>query len=219
MPANRNPHHFPKLTRRPVYSNYTTFSEYRYEVREDCKGRCVYCDGHENELKGIEKFTLDHFRPQSKFPALAHDPTNLVWACNTCNNLKRDIWLTSSMVDTVDSFGRGFIDSFQLDPYDYFEVLSDGQLKPLKDPAKYIIYTLKLNRIIANKIREKRNNSHKRAEKLLESLQIALARIDKLIDGTTLSIDERGEIILHRQEYQESILEELCFLEPDFTLS
>src|SRR6266480_1516628 len=52
--------------------------------------------------------------------------------------------------------GNGFVDPFQEDYNDYFDVLPDGRLKPLKDPATYMINNLYLNRTGAKRIRENR---------------------------------------------------------------
>jgi 5-methylcytosine-specific restriction endonuclease McrA len=77
---------FPRLSRRGEYRRtrsggyYADYSEYKQEIREDCLGRCVYCDTHENETGGAESMELDHFRPK-KYPEYANlinNPHNLV---------------------------------------------------------------------------------------------------------------------------------------------
>ncbi len=67
---------FPLLKRRKQYKTkrdgnyYANYNEYRQEIREDCLGRCVYCDRHENEIGGSESMKLDHFRPEKHFTHL-----------------------------------------------------------------------------------------------------------------------------------------------------
>jgi hypothetical protein len=51
----------------------------------------VYCrlpDG----LKGEEGFSVDHYRPQSKFPELVTTYSNLFYACGCCNRRKGAFW-------------------------------------------------------------------------------------------------------------------------------
>src|SRR5215212_6748366 len=90
---------FPNLLRRIQYTAKKNgqFYEYRYykqEVREDCLGRCIYCDSHENEVGGVECMELDHFRPKKydEYKHLVNDPRNLVWTCRGCNRLKTSVW-------------------------------------------------------------------------------------------------------------------------------
>jgi hypothetical protein len=153
---------FPTLVRRDAYSRrrdgqYYEYRHYKQEIREDCLGRCVYCDSHENEVGGQECMELDHFRPKKfdEYKHLINDPSNLVWTCRGCNRLKSDVWPTlGSEVLVVD--GQGFIDPFNETRADYFELLPSGELIPLKEPAYYLIYILSLNRISRTRLREQR---------------------------------------------------------------
>ena len=45
-------------------------------------GKCAYC---ESKIKHISFSHIEHYRPQSKFPALAFDWGNLLLACGRCN--------------------------------------------------------------------------------------------------------------------------------------
>ena len=142
---------FSKLRRREQYRTkrdgeyYANYQEYRQEIRQDCLGRCVYCDLHENEMRGQTVMEIDHFRPKGKFPELANNPHNLVWSCADCNGQKSDHWPALGTNDTfVDN--EGFIDPFEENRSDYFKVRSDGSIIPLKPPAEYIKTLLLLNR-------------------------------------------------------------------------
>ena len=56
---------------------------------------CAYCEQHcdpvtTNEVPNGE--TIDHFRPGDRFPDLALDWLNLVYACHRCNQSKANKW-------------------------------------------------------------------------------------------------------------------------------
>jgi hypothetical protein len=177
---------FPELRRRKEYSTkrngeHYVYSRYKQEIREDCLGRCVYCDAHENENGGAECMELDHFRPQKykEHEHLVNDPNNLVWACRGCNRLKSDHWPALGIVGTVLG-NEGFIDPFEQDRQDYFAVLEDGKVVALRPPAGYMITLLALNRSSRKRLRELRylkqlwvreiERESTRFERLLESL-------------------------------------------------
>lgn len=153
---------FPTLARRKEYStkldgSYYEYSHYKQEIRQDSLGRCVYCDTHEDEIGGQETMELDHFRPR-KYPQhhhLVNDPTNLVWSCRGCNNLKRDHWPALGTGSSIRG-NEGFVDPFNDDRADFFRVESDGELIALKPPAQYMIMILVLNRVSRRRLREKR---------------------------------------------------------------
>lgn len=152
---------FPNLERREQYSltgngsYYADYTVYRQEIREDSLGRCVYCDGHENEVGGQENMQLDHFRPRKHFASLHNDPNNLVWSCAGCNRLKHDHWPALGTDETMIG-EQGFVDRFAESQWDYFRVLDNGELESVKSPASYMIELLSLNRQLRKVIRQKR---------------------------------------------------------------
>ena len=156
---------FPRLTRRSQYRSkrgggyYADYREYRQEIREDCLGRCVYCDLHENDLAGPEDMCLDHFRPQRHFDGLANHPHNLVWSCHSCNRKKADHWPALG-TDGASINNEGFLDAFEEDRRDYLSVRPDGKVAPLKPPAAYIIALLILNRSSRRLRRRARFQAH-----------------------------------------------------------
>ena len=80
---------FPALARRSKYvgkgeGKESRYSDYKSEVEEDCKQRCIYCDILLSEL-GFEGMVIDHFRPTKHYPDLKHNPYNLVLSCPKCN--------------------------------------------------------------------------------------------------------------------------------------
>ena len=171
----------PKLRRRkqyPTKSNgeyYASHGDYRQEIRQDCLGRCVYCDLHENEMSGQTVMEIDHFRPKDKFPKLANNPHNLVWSCPTCNNRKSNDWPALNPKDTFVG-NEGFIDPFKENRLDYFKVQSDGAIIPLKPPAEYIVELLRLNRRVPRRARELRYEAYEHVRKFEKDI----ARLEKL---------------------------------------
>lgn len=155
----------PHLTRRLNYPHYRKYSQYREEIRQDCKGRCVYCDVHENELGGADQMTIDHFRPKSidEFKHLQHEPTNLVWACRICNENKQSKWPAIGTSQTYVK-DQGFIDPFIEDRNLFFDVTITGEFVALANPARWMIARLRLNRSNVQRIRRKRIESYKLCE-------------------------------------------------------
>jgi hypothetical protein len=144
--------------RNGVFYRYEYYREnFRHEIADDCGGRCVYCDCHENEVGGRESMELDHFRPWSRkaFAHLRNDPTNFHHACGRCNRLKAAKWPSTIQAETHD--GRvGFIDPFNDDRRRYFGVNSDGSLICHQPPAGYLVRVLALDRPLLKLLRVRR---------------------------------------------------------------
>ncbi len=188
-----DPLSFPPIARRQNYlttqrgTYYADYQTYRQEIREDCLGRCVYCDSHENETGGQESMQLDHFRPKKypEFDHLKNDPNNLVWACCGCNRLKSSHWPALGTPDTVSGV-EGFIDPFQDNRRAYFDILPNGELQSLKPPAGYKIRLLALNRPFKRRIREFRQIQQSWLKQLASEAQ----KIENLVEhDKTLSSD------------------------------
>jgi hypothetical protein len=153
---------FPTLTRQANYpkradGNHYSYTYYRDHVATDCQHRCVYCDALEVEVGGAEAMQLDHFRPESfpEFEHLGNDPRNIHYACPRCNLWKSDKWPARGTPNTHNGT-EGFVDPFIEDRLTYFSVRPDGQIEPLRHPAKYMIGLLHLQREFLRKLREKR---------------------------------------------------------------
>lgn len=141
---------FPRLARSSQYpkknnGDHYAYDSYRAQVQSDCDHRCIYCDIKIDEM-GYEGFALDHFRPQEFFPHLKNTPENLMAACPKCNRRKSSHWpLPKDSADTHDGY-VGFLDPFQCDRHDYFDIKSTGELTSRQGPADYMIRLLGLNR-------------------------------------------------------------------------
>jgi hypothetical protein len=130
------------------YHPYAHFRQhYHHEIAEDCAERCVYCDSHEDEVGGREATQIDHFRPHSRpeFEHLKDVPTNFHHSCARCNNWKRAKW-PSKIPDAPHDGWIGFIDPFNDDRRNYFEVQPDGELRALHPVGNYLIRLFALNR-------------------------------------------------------------------------
>jgi hypothetical protein len=148
---------FPLLTRRKEYVGAKGVSghrRYRAEVAEDCQKRCVYCDAREVDIGGDPMMELDHFRPEALFDALREEPTNLVYACRSCNGKKRHDWPAGSSEATHVN-GEGYIDPFAGDRRTYFRLSDNGDLEVLLPPAGYMIRRMALNRPLLRCLRRR----------------------------------------------------------------
>ena len=192
---------FPRLRRRKQYRTntdgeyYANYQEYKQEIRQDCLGRCVYCDCHENELSGQTGMHIDHFRPKAKFPKLDNNPHNLVWSCAPCNRHKSDHWPALGTNDTFVG-NVGFIDPFEENRSDYFKVQCDGSIIPLKPPAEYMEKLLVLNRSKPKSERKSRSQAHK----LIPIFEREITKLEQLTSlsneqATTLSAFRAAKIL------------------------
>jgi hypothetical protein len=148
---------FPKLRRRDQYAGTTGISGYRrfrVEVADDCQRRCVYCDSRDVEIGGDPMMELDHFRPWSQFQTLKEEPTNLVFACRSCNGKKRNDWPAGSGEATQIN-GEGYVDPFDQDRQHYFCVNASGEVVDVQPPAAYVIRRLALNRPLLKCLRRR----------------------------------------------------------------
>lgn len=189
---------YPIISRRKKYSlrnngeNYH-YSHYRQEIREDCQQRCVYCDIQEAECGGDELMELEHFRPQKHYSHLSNDPHNLVYSCSGCNILKSDHWpaLGINPEKTITDNGEGFVDPFNSNRNDFFQVLENGEIEAVLPPAKYMILRLVLNRESRKRVREIRIEKLK----LVEFLDKRIEELNEFIK--TNSFTEKQQTFLN----------------------
>lgn len=198
------PLHFPKLNRRANYSPHKKYRDFRNEIQEDCLWRCVYCDAHEDETGGVKNMTLDHFRPKKLYPALEDLPTNLVWACIACNQLKGDDWPAHGTSDTVKG-NDGYLDPFAVNRSDYFEIRDDGSLVPLHHPAPYMIGVLELNRSFLKLIRRKRIYFYKVMSELIKDYDLQIATVEGLLSTPTITDTYARELIQERDRLKKML--------------
>jgi uncharacterized protein (TIGR02646 family) len=61
--------------------------EIKEALRVETSSKCAYCEGLVDDVSYPH---VEHIRPKSKFPELAHDWANLTTACERCNVAKGD---------------------------------------------------------------------------------------------------------------------------------
>lgn len=80
-----NPHR-----RRHGPAGWRDYKRYRPWLRDDFAFRCVFCLLREKWIEMRRAFPVDHFKPRSLRPDLAHDYNNLLYLCANCNGVKSD---------------------------------------------------------------------------------------------------------------------------------
>jgi hypothetical protein len=121
----------------PFEKNYKKYQPY---IREDFHECCAYCLIHERFARGEENFELDHHRPQSKFPKLHNEYTNIYYSCHPCNNSKWQHWPSREL----ESKGYRFIDTCKDTFSDHF-VDEHGYWRPISKVGEYTADKVRLN--------------------------------------------------------------------------
>lgn len=67
------------------------YSAYKPFLRKEFDSKCVYCRSPSTWANG-DTFGVDHYRPQSLFPHLGCEYSNLYYCCNRCNRFKGNFW-------------------------------------------------------------------------------------------------------------------------------
>jgi HNH endonuclease len=136
----------------------------REELRRRFAFRCGYCGVSEEDI-GAE-LTVDHFQPRAR--GGSDKPTNWVYACFTCNNLKSDIWAPESPLRILhplnDSLGGHLAEQ------------PDGTLVGTTETGRFHVEQLELNRppLVAHRLARRRQVG------LSQALEEALRRQEEL---------------------------------------
>jgi len=77
--------------RRHGPGGYKDYASYRDWLRDEFTFHCVYCLHREQWYSRSATFHIDHFVPVSIDPAGKCEYSNLLYACATCNEAKKDI--------------------------------------------------------------------------------------------------------------------------------
>ncbi len=128
---------------------------------------CAYCTITESEAPGAA-FHVEHFRPQSEFPHLKDELSNLRYACPRCNLIKGSHWIRQEdgcirnceQCDTKHCHENVYrlIDCFFENPQEHIK-LNENNLLEAVDGSKPGIHTinyLRLNRAQLVKLRQTR---------------------------------------------------------------
>lgn len=135
--------------RRNITSAVTTYGAHRADLIIDFKARCGYCN--DVNIYRIASFEIDHFIPKkrNKKPFLTiksdTDYSNLVYACKSCNNAKRNKWPTNDE-KTPNNGTQGFIDPCEADYDQQLIRLPNGQIRANTTLGNWIYKELKLDK-------------------------------------------------------------------------
>lgn len=135
--------------RRNITSPVASYSGHRADLIIDFKERCGYCN--DIHIYKIASFEIDHFIPRirNKKPFLTikkdTDYSNLVYACKSCNNAKRNKWPTNDE-NTPNNGNQGFIDPCEKEYDQQFIRLANGQIRAKTNLGDWIYKELKLDK-------------------------------------------------------------------------
>lgn len=133
----------------PVGLKYT---EYKPYLRKDFFHSCAYCTSTESEALAI-RFTIDHYVPQNADSQLVNEYTNLMYACDECNQRKGDRHPPPAAQTAGYRFFRPDMDMFS----DHFRLgLSGIIINAESKTGDYTIEALDLNRHMLKRIRDLR---------------------------------------------------------------
>ena len=195
----------------PHYSDYRL---YKPHLRRDFHYQCAYCTVHEAEFGGHYNFQIDHFRPQSLFPQLRTEYSNLYYACSICNTYKSNKWPTEEQRQQ----GYRFLDPCIDDYAAHFEELPDWTLRVLTKPAKYTLVHCRLNRLQLVGLRQMRKEQKRDFVRWIELIKDDLRKTDKLLQINFLPEDVYNTLVQMRENLQQQLLREQDRWENRLTL-
>lgn len=176
-----------RRTNAPKQKNYQGYKRY---LREDFRYICVYCEIHENENGGPRFFTVEHFRPKSRFPALRTDYANLLYACSVCNSFKGNDWPTDDPLGD----GKGYLDPCEHDYDQHFTYSADFLVEGKTPVARYMIASMHLNRPMMQKIRQSRREEEELHQQFVELFERNLALLAAALQDAELPVGERRQL-------------------------
>lgn len=151
------------------------YTEYRQTLRYDFFHSCAYCTMSEAEATAI-RFTIDHYEPRAAHPELVNEYSNLMYACDECNQRKGNRYPPSNARANGYRFFRPDEDAYST----HFE-LSGIRLEGKTNVGSYSIEAIDLNRLALRKLREIRRRLTE-CDKLVAEGVVALRKfhIDQL---------------------------------------
>lgn len=162
------------------------YNAYREQLASDFNHRCGYCD--DRDVPRAASFEIDHFVPQTIDSSKVTDYANLVYACKSCNNAKRDKWPTGDK--NIPNNGKvGWIDPCSKDYDAQFERLEDGKIHPLTELGTWMYDNLKL---------------WKKQHEILwnsERLKVNIEKFDVLFSQGSLPDEQKDSLIRLYQQY------------------
>ena len=86
---------------------------------------------------------IDHFAPQSKFPALANCYENLVYACSFCNRAKSNKWVGDDP-EVPNDGNKGFVDPCDAEFDNHLGRSEEGRIVALTELGRFLVENLNL---------------------------------------------------------------------------
>jgi hypothetical protein len=144
---------FREIDKIPLRRNITTavshYSAHRADLTVDFKQRCGYCN--DVHFYRIASFEIDHFIPKirnkKQFLTIKSetDYSNLIYACKSCNNAKRNKWPTNDE-NICNQNDEGFIDPCEADYDNQFVRIPNGQIRAITNLGNWMLKELKLDK-------------------------------------------------------------------------
>lgn len=136
-----------RIERGPDPGPFSDPAAYKPHLRPLFRSRCAYCLVPDDRLGGEGGMTVDHFKPQRRYPALRLSWPNLYYACSICNSHYKKDYPTPE----EEAEGKRFVDPCEEDPDEHFRLVRDRvtgdrcRVHPLSPAAEYAVFRLKLN--------------------------------------------------------------------------
>jgi hypothetical protein len=170
------------------------YGDWKEILKKEGYDQCVYCSIHDSRLGGPRNFTVEHYKPKSKFSSLENDIKNLYYACCICNSFKGDDWPNNedSSFDII-----GYPNPSKIDYSELFEKITENcKVKGKYAISKYIIIKLYLNR--PQLLMDRRLNMLKIKEKKVnEKLMSQMNQLKILAqNGNSAAINFLVEIVI-----------------------
>lgn len=130
--------------RRNITHRVASYRDHRDDLRIDFNQRCGYCDCWDKFKTTY--YEIDHFIPVRILTVMPEtDYRNLVYACRSCNNAKREKWPTKDE-NVPNQNNQGFIDPCHSDYALQFERSDNGEIKWTTELGKWMFINLKLDK-------------------------------------------------------------------------
>ena len=192
----------------PVYSHYSRYRDY---LRNVSHHSCAYCTITESENPGAT-FNIEHFRPETLFPALSSFCKNLRYSCPRCNSYKSSRWISiedgcirnceNCDSKVCDKNIERFVDVLNENPSTMLYLGGDNKLYAYSGskPADYTIKYLRLNREQLIKLRHVRRFMDSWQKDLLAKKKDAEDKLAKIKDEKNLFLTQSPSPSTHKEQ-------------------
>jgi hypothetical protein len=176
-------------TRSPGVPQQSSYQRYKRYLRDDFFYACGYCGFHENEHGGPRFFTVEHYRPKSRFPALRNAYSNLIYACSVCNGYKGDDWPAEEPLKA----GKGYLDPCEHDLAEHIRPAADDRVKGSSPVGAYMVARLLLNREQLRTVRRQRRQQEEAHAQFRASVERVMSLLERRLVSTDLAGRERRD--------------------------